>query len=123
MIEHKLYWMPAMVESETHYLCAILNSAPVLTQVQPLQAIGLFGGRDFDKNVFAVPFPTFDSADSDHLHLAALGKQAEKQAADVDVSGANTFQAARTLVRNHLIETGTEAAIVAAVTQLLLAEV
>lgn len=123
VIEHKLYWMPAMVESEAHYLCAILNSAPVLTQVQPLQAIGLFGGRDFDKNVFAVPFPTFDSDDSDHRRLAALGKQAEKQAATVDVTGATTFQAARTLVRAHLVKTGTEAAIVAAVTQLLLAEV
>ncbi|MDV6308911.1 N-6 DNA methylase [Gordonia amicalis] len=120
VIEHKLYWMPAMVESEAHYLCAILNSAPVLTQVQPLQAIGLFGGRDFDKNVFAVPFPTFDPDDSDHQHLAALGKQAEKEAATVDVSGVTTFQAARMLIRGHLVETGTETAIVTAVTQLLL---
>jgi len=121
IIDHKLYWMPAMVESEAHYVCAILNSAPILTSVKPLQAIGLFGARDFDKNVFAAPFPTYDPDDATHQHLAALGKQAEKEAATVDVSGAKTFQVARKLIRHHLSETGTEAAIVAAVTELLLA--
>ncbi|MCB1510520.1 MAG: N-6 DNA methylase, partial [Hyphomicrobiaceae bacterium] len=120
IIEHKLYWMPVLVEDEAHYLCAILNSAPLLAEVKPLQAIGLFGGRDFDKNVFAVPFPTFDPGNPDHCNLAALGRRAEEAAATVDLSSATKFQAARKLIRKHLVDTGIEADIVAAVTQLLL---
>lgn len=120
LIDHKLYWMPTSSTTEAHYLCAILNSAPLLTQVQPLQAIGLFGARDFDKNVFAVPFPLFDPENETHAVLADLGARAEQAAATVDVGSAGTFQAQRKLVRAHLVETGIEAEIVAAVTQLLL---
>ena len=112
--------MPALVGAEAQYLCAILNSAPLLEEVKPLQAIGLFGGRDFDKNVFAVPFPTFDPGIPDHCNLAALGRRAEEAAATVDLSSATKFQAARKLIRKHLVDTGIEADIVAAVTQLLL---
>ena len=120
VIDHKLYWMPALVGAEAQYLCAILNSAPLLANVKPLQAIGLFGGRDFDKNVFAAPFPTFDRDNPDHRHLALLGKHAEQAAATVDLSSATTFQAARKLIRKHLVDSGIEADIVAAVTKLLL---
>lgn len=122
VIDHSLYWMPAMVESEAHYLTAILNSAPVLEGVQPLQAVGLFGPRHFDKNVFSVPFPTYDNTVSLHVQIADLGKKAEQEAASVDISAANTFQQARKLIRNHLKETGTEATIVETVTELLLSE-
>lgn len=120
VVEHNLYWAATMVEAEAHYLTAILNSAPMLSEVQPLQAVGLFGPRHFDKNVFSVPFPTYDNQNPKHVLLAGLGKKAETEASDVDVSGANTFQAARKLIRNHLAETGTESAIVKAVTELLL---
>lgn len=120
VIDHTLYWMPALVEDEAHYLCAILNSTPLLAEVKPLQAIGLFGRRHFDKNVFAMPFPTFDSDNPHHCQLAALGRRAEQDAATVDVSSATTFQAARKFIRKHLAATGVEADIVAAVTQLLL---
>lgn len=122
LIDHSLYWMPVMVESEAYYLCAILNSAPVLAKVKPLQAIGLYGARHFDKNVFIVPFPTFDPDDAEHLHLAALGRQAEEEAAAVDISGASTFRAARSLIRGRLLDTGTTDAIVEAVTRLLLGD-
>ncbi|MEX1209983.1 MAG: N-6 DNA methylase, partial [Candidatus Nanopelagicales bacterium] len=122
LIDHKLYWMPTTSTAEAHYLCSILNSAPLLTKVQPLQAIGLFGARDFDKNVFAVPFPLFDPDIETHVVLADLGERAEQAAATVDISGAGTFQAQRKLVRAHLVETGIEAEIVAAVTQLLLGD-
>ncbi|MCV7247928.1 hypothetical protein H7J07_06800 [Mycobacterium koreense] len=121
IIDHSLYWMPVMVEAEAHYLTAILNSAPLLSEVKPLQAIGLYGARHFDKNVFAVPFPTYDNRQSLHVDLATLGKEAEEAAATVDVSGVRRFQAARRLIREHLAETGIEARIVEAVTQLLLA--
>ncbi|MDO3110002.1 N-6 DNA methylase [Mycobacteroides abscessus] len=120
IIDHKLYWTATLVESEAHYLCSILNSAPVLAQVKPLQAVGLFGARDFDKNVFSVPFPTFDPKNPVHQKLAELGKQAETQAATVDISGARTFQAARKMIRAHLAETGTESDTLKEVTELLL---
>ncbi|WP_237082590.1 N-6 DNA methylase [Mycobacteroides abscessus] len=120
VIEHKLYWAPTLVEAEGHYLAAILNSAPILANVQPLQAVGLFGPRDFDTHIFTAPFPTYDNEVSLHVELAELGKQAEKEAATVDIGGANTFQQARTLIREHLAQTGTSQAIVKAVTALLL---
>lgn len=120
IIDHSLYWMPVMVEAEAHYLVAILNSAPLLTKVKPLQAIGLYGARHFDKNVFTVPFPTYDNKNSKHIALAELGKEAQRRAATVDISGARRFQAARKLVRDHLAGTDLERQIVAAVTELLL---
>jgi hypothetical protein len=120
VIDHSLYWMPAMVEAEAHYLTAILNSAPVLEGVKPLQAVGLFGPRHFDKNVFSVPFPTYDNGISLHVELAELGKLAEKEAATVDLTSARTFQRARAFIRAHLTQTGTAQATVAAVTKLLL---
>ncbi|WP_036419141.1 N-6 DNA methylase [Mycobacterium sp. 155] len=120
LIEHKLYWAPTMIEAEAHYLAAILNSAPVLANVQPLQAVGLFGPRDFDKHLFTAPFPTYDNEVSLHVQLAELGKRAETEAAKVDISSANTFQQARTLVRAHLDSENILHDIVEAVTQLLL---
>lgn len=120
VIEHKLYWAPTMVEDEAHYLCAILNSAPILTHVKPLMSKGLFGLWDFDKNVFAVPFPTYDNENTAHIELAELGKEAEKEAASVDVSDATTFQAARERIRVHLAQVKLTQRIVKAVTALLL---
>ena len=120
VIDHKAYWTACMVEAEAHYLTAVMNSAPVLALVKPLQAVGLFGPRDIDKNVFAAPFPTYDSSNSLHITIADLGKRAEKEAATVDISGANMFQQARALIRAHLEQTGTSQAIVKAVTELLL---
>ena len=52
--------------------------------------------------------------------MIALGNKAGQEAATVDVSGADTFQGARKLVRNHLANTGIEREIVSAVTKLLL---
>ncbi|WP_100514876.1 N-6 DNA methylase [Mycobacteroides abscessus] len=120
VIEHNLYWAATMVEAEAHYLNAILNSTPMLSGVKPLQAVGLFGPRHFDKNVFSVPFPTYDNKNPKHIVLAELGKKAEAEAAEVDISDAKTFQAARKLIRTYLVETGTESAIVQEVTELLL---
>lgn len=121
IIDTSLYWMPVAVEGEAHYVSAILNSAPLLTKVKPLQAIGLFGARHFHKTVFMAPFPTYDNTVSGHVELAQLGKQAEEKAATVDVSQARTFQAARKLVQAQLDETGLTDKIVEAVTALLLA--
>lgn len=120
IVDTSLYWMPVAVEGEAHYVSAILNSAPLLTEVKPLQAIGLFGARHFHKTVFRAPFPTYSNTVGAHVELAQLGKQAEEEAATVDVGQANTFKTARRLVQAHLDETGLTDKIVEAVTELLL---
>ncbi|MDK9644816.1 N-6 DNA methylase [Propionibacterium freudenreichii] len=106
LIEHKLYWAPVRSDDEGRYLVGILNSATLLRRVQPLQARGLFGPRDFDKHVFQVPFDTYDPNDPDHLDLVVAVKTAEQLAARVDVSGAGTFQTARKLIRIALDRAG-----------------
>ncbi|WP_137726560.1 N-6 DNA methylase [Prescottella subtropica] len=119
IIDHKLYWAPVATESEGHYLCAILNSVTLLERVKPLQALGLFGARDFDKNVFAVPFPRYDAEDDLHVRLAELGSYAEKTAADVDITAARTFQAARKKVTSNLVSAGIAQKIEDAVAELV----
>lgn len=119
IVDHKLYWAPVATEAEGHYLCAILNSATLLERVQPLQALGLFGTRDFDKNVFAVPFPRYDAGNDLHARLAELGSHAETTAADVDIAGASTFQAARKKVSSGLVSAGIAQKIEDAVAELV----
>lgn len=119
IVEHKLYWAPVAAEAEGHYLCAILNSATLLERVKPLQALGLFGTRDFDKNVFAVPFPKYDATDNLHARLAGLGAQSEEIAAAVDIAGARTFQAARKTVAAALVAAGISQEIEGAVAELV----
>lgn len=102
VIDHKLYWAACSSISEARYLQAILNSDTVLERVQPLQAIGLFGPRDFDKNVFSVAIPTYSPDDPDHQRLAQLGEQAETVASEAAV-GTGTFQSKRKLVHARLL--------------------
>jgi hypothetical protein len=59
-------------------LTAILNSDLLLERVRPLQALGLFGGRDSDKNVFSVLIPTYSRGDSDHQAVPDLAAEAEQ---------------------------------------------
>lgn len=119
IIDFSLYWTEVPTESEARYLCAVLNSGTVLERVKPLQTLGLYGARHFDKYVFLVPFPKYDNTDDLHLELAALGEKAEKLAATVDVSSARTFQAARKLVVEAVSDAGIAAAIDAAVGKLV----
>lgn len=119
IIEHKLYWAPVATEEEGHYLSAILNSATLLERVKPLQALGLFGTRDFDKNVFAVPFPTYDSTNALHLRLAGLAEKSESVAATVDIVEARTFQSARKKVAAALLEAGISQEVEGAVAELV----
>lgn len=101
-IEHKAYWMPTDSLSEARYLTGILNSTTLVERVRPLQAVGLFGARDFDKYVFSVPFGLFDAGNAQHVEFVSLVEQAEAIAAGVDLSGAKTFQAKRKAIRKAL---------------------
>lgn len=118
IIDHKLYWAEVKSRSEADYLAAILNSSALLERVRPLQAVGLFGPRDFDKHIFDIPIPLFDATNSLHQRLAELGLEAEELAATVD-TGALKFQGARKRIRKALDEAGVSAKINEAVLELI----
>jgi hypothetical protein len=84
------------------YLTAILNSAALLERVKPLQTLGLFGARHFDKYVFAIPIPVYDSTYGDHQELVNLAREAESSAAGIDLDTTLGFKAARTVLRRAL---------------------
>ncbi|RBY92681.1 N-6 DNA methylase [Blastococcus sp. TF02A-30] len=104
LIEHKLYWAPVRSIGEGRYLTGILNSRTLLDRVTPLQALGLFGPRDFDKNVFSVPFPAFDESNPDHRELIARVADAEGVAATVSLEP--DFKKTRAAVRSGLLAAG-----------------
>ena len=122
IIDFSLYWAPVQTEAEAHYLCAVLNSSILRERVKPLQALGLFGPRHFDKYVFELRFPKYDSGDSSHVTLAALGAKATEVAAQVDLATARTFQAARKVIHAALVDSGLHAQIETAVAALIPSE-
>lgn len=122
VIDHKLYWAPIETAAEGHYLAAILNSEAILERVRPLQTVGLFGPRDFDKHIFDVPIPVYDSRKDLHLKLSKLGRRASEIASDVDLTDTK-FQAARKRVRATLAEDGIWHEIETAVLELIPSEV
>jgi len=101
-VEHQLYWAAVSSLEEARYLTAILNSATTLERVKPLQALGLFGARHFDKTVFSIPIPTYDRTDADHQRLAVLAADAEDVAATVTIDPSWRFQRTRQAVRAEL---------------------
>jgi hypothetical protein len=119
IIEHKLYWAPTATLNEARYLTVILNSAALLERVKPLQTLGLFGTRDFDKYVFKIPFPRYDNTNDTHVALTALAEQAEQAAAEVDVSAASRFQDARKAIDWRLRDMGLAKQIEVAVQEVL----
>lgn len=106
LIDHKLYWAPVTSREEGLFLVAILNSGYLLQRVQPLQAVGLFGARDFDKSIFSVPIPSFDVNDDAHRLLAEVAAEAQSAAESIDVSGVADFKRARAIVRRALEDAG-----------------
>jgi hypothetical protein len=71
-----------------------------------LQSRGEHNPRDFDKYVWRLPIPIYGAADPQHGELVELAARAEEIAAAVDVSGVNTFQAQRRLIRVALDDAG-----------------
>ncbi|MFG3069904.1 N-6 DNA methylase [[Kitasatospora] papulosa] len=118
IIDHKLYWAATSSPSEARYLVAVLNSGALAEKVRPLQAIGLFGPRDFDKHIFDVAIPVFDEKNEDHEELANLSASAETLAKQVDISDVG-FKKGRGLVREALEESGISARINTVVDRLI----
>ncbi len=119
VIDHQLYWAPVKSAAEARYLVAILNSATLLDRVRPLQARGLLGARHFDKYVFFVPFATFDATDPDHTLIAELAGDAERVAAQVDITAVTRFTISRSMIRSELARSGLAGRLEAAVGRVL----
>ena len=106
VIENTLYWSAPDSEDEAYYLVAILNSEAARSQAERFQARGQFGARHFDKVMFNLPIPVFDADVALHRELAAVGREAERVAAQVDLVEGEKFQRARKRVRDALAEDG-----------------
>ena len=106
VIEHANYWSAVSTKLEAHFLIAISNSEAARARVANLQARGQFGARHFDKVMFTLPIPRFDSSIAMHSELAAAAAEAEKTAAKVKLPDAVKFQRARKLVRDALADAG-----------------
>lgn len=116
--EHKLYWATVAGPDEARYLTAILNSSALLQLVRPLQSLGDFGPRDFDKYVWQIPIPLYEESAALHRELVDLAVRAEQVAAGVDLPQ-QSFQALRRRVRQALIADGVSGELDQAVTRLL----
>lgn len=117
IIDHALYWA-AVGEQEGRYLEAVLNARVTQAAVEPYQSRGQLGARHFDMYVWQLPIPLFDPRSDLHTELADLSRQAEQEAATVDVAGKG-FQKARGLVRSHLDRVGLGPRIEGAASRLL----
>ena len=119
VIEHGIYWSPVSTVSEGHFLLSILNSEAARVRAAPQQARGQWGARHFDKVMFNLPIPRFDSKIELHREITAAAAKAEKIAAEVELPENAKFQRARGLVRKALIDDGVAGAIDELVVRLL----
>jgi len=106
IIDHMLYWAAPRNEAEAHYLSAILNSETSRARVAAMQARGQWGARHFDKVMFNLPIPRFDSSQPLHNELAAAAAEAERIAAAFELPASVKFRRARKLIRDALTESG-----------------
>jgi predicted RNA methylase len=106
VIEHGIYWSSVATVGEANFLLSILNSETARARAAPKQARGQWGARHFDKVMFNLPIPRFDSKIELHREIAAAAARAEKIAASVELPENVKFQRARGLVRSALKDNG-----------------
>lgn len=112
VVEHKLYWAGQGTSDEglslqqARYLEAILNSDTARQRVAGMQSRGQWGARDFDKLMFELPIPAFETENPLHRRLADAAEEAERIAAGVAIPPGMYFVRARELIRRELQEAG-----------------
>jgi len=106
VIDHTLYWAPVATEDEALFLSAVLNSETSRSRVEGVQARGQWGARHFDKLMFGLPIPKFDTTKQLHKRLASAAKRAEEVAAGVVLSEGMYFTTARRRIREALAADG-----------------
>lgn len=119
VIDHKLYWMAVESVEEARFLCGVLNSETLRAGVEGYQAQGQWGARDFDKYVFNLPIPRYDTGNDLHRDLAEAAQTAEDVARLVPVEEGQHFRSIRRRVRNALSEHGIADVLESLVTELL----
>ena len=119
VIDHKLYWIRTRNVEEARFLCGILNSEALRAAVEPYQAQGQWGARDFDKYVFNLPIPRFDKDNALHRDIAANARIAERVAAGVAVNEGEYFVRTRKRIRAALAKHGVAARLEELVNDLL----
>jgi hypothetical protein len=106
LVENLLYWAAIPTEAEASYLSAILNSETARSRIESMQSRGQFGARHFDKVMFNLPIPRFNTGNRLHLAVAGAGAEAERLAAGVQLPEGVKFQRARGFIRSALAEAG-----------------
>jgi SAM-dependent methyltransferase len=106
VIDHKLYWAAFRRYSEALYVTGLLNSETIRGRISALQSRGRWGARDFDKLIFELPIPRFDSTMPSHLSLMRAALEAERIAGDVLLPPDIYFVRARQLIREVLRQSG-----------------
>ena len=104
--EHKLYWAVTKSAKESVYLCAITNSETLRTKVAHFQSQGQWGARDFDKVMFNLSIPLFDSSQTLHQELSKAAKRAEKISGMIDIDEGDYFVTVRKRIREALYDDG-----------------
>ena len=80
VVDTTCYYYTAPTETESHYLCAILNSPFVNQQIKAHQPEGLWGARHIQRTPFeACAIPIFNQDNPDHLELARLSMAAHEK--------------------------------------------
>ena len=106
VVDHQLYWASFENIDEARYLCAILNSGTLRASVSRYQSQGQWGARHFDKYVFNLPIPRFDTDNSLHRALAQAAQTAEGIAQSVSCEEGEYFIRIRQRIRAALAEHG-----------------
>ena len=101
------------------YLCAVLNSEVLRVGAEGYQSQGQWGARHFDKYVFNLPIPRYDSANALHRRLSEAAETAEDVAGLVPVKEGDYFVSARKRIRAALSEHGIAATLESLVAELL----
>lgn len=83
------------------------------------QSEGQWGKRDFDKAVFNLPIPLYDSKNALHRDLATAAGRAETLAKKVELKDGEHFTRTRRRIRQALIDHGVAGRIEALVARLI----
>jgi hypothetical protein len=119
IVEHGAYWSAVRSLDEARYLTAVLNSGIIVPRIVSMQPRGAGGPRHFDKLVWELPFPEFDSRQALHRQLADAAVEAERVSCLVELREGAYFTTQRRVIREALAENGIAAVIDALVSQLL----
>ncbi len=70
------------------------------------QSQGQWGARDFDKVMFNLSIPLFDSSQTLHQELSKAAKRAEKISGMIDIDEGDYFVTVRKRIREALYDDG-----------------